>query len=68
MQAPRRTERSHELTSEERSRGGLVRAARIRTAKLDAMAEAPVQAHTAAQAQIALVGGRAGDLARLARA
>jgi hypothetical protein len=35
----RRSERSHELTPEERSRGGLHRAAKIRTAKLDAMAE-----------------------------
>jgi hypothetical protein len=35
----RRSKRSHELTPEERSRGGLHRAAKIRTAKLDAMAE-----------------------------
>ena len=35
----RRSERSHELTPEERSRGGRERAARIQSAKLAAMAE-----------------------------
>jgi hypothetical protein len=36
---PLRSELSHELTPEERSRGGLMRAVKIREAKLDAMAE-----------------------------
>jgi hypothetical protein len=36
---PLRSERSRELTPEERSRGGLMRAVKIREAKLDAMAE-----------------------------
>lgn len=39
MPSSRRSEKSHELTPEERSRGGITRAQRIRTAKLDAMAE-----------------------------
>jgi hypothetical protein len=39
MHAPRRSEHSHQLTPEERSRGGRMRAARIYTAKAEAMAE-----------------------------
>jgi hypothetical protein len=39
MHAPRRGDRSYELTPEERSRGGYTRAAKIRAAKSSAMAE-----------------------------
>ena len=39
MQAPRRSEKSHELTAEERSRGGRMRAAKIYTAKAEAAAQ-----------------------------
>src|SRR5436190_4504425 len=39
MHAPRRSEKSHKLTAEERSRGGRMRAAKIYTAKSQAMAE-----------------------------
>jgi hypothetical protein len=39
MHAPRRSELSHELTPEERSRGGRMRAAKIYTAKAEAAAE-----------------------------
>ena len=39
MQAPRRSEKSHELTPEERSRGGRMRAAKIYTAKAEAAAQ-----------------------------
>ena len=39
MQAPRRSEKSHKLTAEERSRGGRMRAAKIYTAKAEAAAQ-----------------------------
>src|SRR5437763_1544409 len=39
MRAPRRSEKSHELTAEERSRGGRMRAAKIYTAKAEAAAQ-----------------------------
>jgi hypothetical protein len=39
MHAPRRSEKSHDLTAEERSRGGRMRAAKIHTAKAEAAAE-----------------------------
>ena len=39
MHAPRRSDKSHELTPEERSRGGRMRAARIYEAKAEAAAE-----------------------------